>query len=109
MPSILLNLFDFQGVGFIDATGIDELIILMDEVTRRGVKLVFANVRLPVKKLFANSGFLSLLSSELLFDNRGEALSHLFKQIDHEYCQKECPHLIFRECSEEKIQCHSEN
>lgn len=109
--SIKYLLFDFQGVGFIDMTGIDELMKLMAEVQRRGVKLVFTNVHLPVKKMFASSGFIRLLNPELLFDSRGEALSHLCKEVDHGYCQKECSYLIFRECSGRKktVSCQELN
>lgn len=97
-------LLDFQGIGFIDTTGIDELLILIDDVKSRGAKLVFTNIRLPVKKQFESSGFMKQLETEYLYDRRGEALSNLFRHIDHGYCQKVCPHQIFRECSAEKTQ-----
>ena len=92
-------LLDFQAVGFIDITGVDELRVLFDELKTRGVGLTFVNVRLPVKKVFASSGFLSQLNSDSLLVNSGEAITLLFGQIDHGYCKNVCPYRIFNECS----------
>lgn len=92
-------LLNFQAVGFIDITGVDELRVLSDELKIRGVGLAFMSVRLPVKKVFESSGFLNQLNSDYLLVNRGDAIALLFRQIDHGYCKDVCPHRLFNECS----------
>ncbi|MES0446713.1 MAG: sulfate permease, partial [Desulfobacterales bacterium] len=76
-------LLDFQAVGFIDITGIDELRVLLDEVKERGARLAFTGVHLPVKQIFESSGFLKELQPGHLIENRGDAITFLFQHIDH--------------------------
>jgi SulP family sulfate permease len=92
-------LLDFQAVGFIDITGVDELRILSDELKTRGVCLAFMSVRLPVKKVFESSGFSNQLNLNYLLVNRGDAIALLFRQIDHGYCKNVCPYRLFNECA----------
>jgi SulP family sulfate permease len=92
-------LLDFQAVGFIDITGIDELRVLLDEVKERGARLAFTGVHLPVKQIFESSGFLKELQPGHLIENRGDAITFLFQHIDHEYCKDVCPYELFHECS----------
>lgn len=92
-------LLDFQAVGFIDITGIDELRVLQDELKERGVRLALMGVHLPVKEVLKSSGMIQELKDGLLIENRGEAISFLFQHIDHGYCKNECPYQIFDECA----------
>ncbi len=92
-------LLDFQAVGFIDITGIDELRVLLDEVKERGARLAFTGVHLPVKQIFESSGFLKELQPGHLIENRGDAITFLYQHIDHEYCKDVCPYELFHECS----------
>ena len=92
-------LLDFQAVGFIDITGIDELRVLQDELKERGVRLALMGVHLPVKEVLKSSGMIQELKDGLLIENRGEAISFLFQHIDHGYCKNECPYQIFNECA----------
>jgi SulP family sulfate permease len=91
-------LLDFQAVGFIDITGIDELRVLLDEVKERNMRVAFMGVHLPVKQVFESSGLLTELESGHLIENRGYAISFLFEQIDHGYCKNVCPYELFLEC-----------
>ncbi|UCD88817.1 MAG: sulfate permease [Desulfobacterales bacterium] len=91
-------LLDFQAVGFIDITGIDELRVLFDEVKARNTEIAFMSVHLPVKQVFESSGFIKELPSDSLIENRGEAITILFPQIDHVYCKGTCPYALFHEC-----------
>lgn len=96
-------LLDFQAIGFIDLTGIDELRVLCDEINQRGMELVLMSVHLPVKKVFKSSNFISILNPDHLMEqNRENTIHSLFLQLDHTYCKKICPHTIFRECSSVK-------
>ena len=91
-------LLDFQAVGFIDITGVEELRVLLDGLKERNVRLALMGVHLPVKQVFESSGFINELQSGHLIENRGEAITFLFQQIDHGYCKDVCPYALFLEC-----------
>lgn len=97
--SIKFLLLDFQAVGFIDITGINELRVLLEEVKARDVQLAFVSVHLPVKQVFESSSFLKELQSDYLFETRGEAITFLCQHTDHRYCKDGCSIEIFHECS----------
>ncbi len=98
-------LLDFESVGCIDITGIDELLVLYDEIRNRGVAMVFRGLHIQVQEAMQRSGFIDKLQSECsmqsgcLIMNRNEAISYLFKHLDHEYCKKNCPYELFYECA----------
>ena len=96
-PKFLL--LDLQAMGFIDITGVDELRVLLDEAKTRGVRVAFMGLHRPVMDVFESSGFLNEIEKGLLIKYRGDAITVLFKQIDHDYCSKHCPHTIYFECS----------
>ncbi len=95
-------LLDFQGVGFIDITGVDELRTLQDEVKQREIELALMGVHLPVKEVLKSSGMINELKSGHLIENRGEAITFVFQHIDHKYCKNVCPYRLFYECSNVK-------
>ncbi len=92
-------LLDFQGVGFMDITGVDELRSLLDEIKERGIELALMGVHLPVRQVMESSGFINDLKPDHLIENRGEAIKFLFKYLDHGYCKKDCLYELFFECS----------
>ncbi len=96
---IKFMLLDFQGMGFIDVTGVEELKILLDELRTRGVQLILAGAHVPVKEVLEKSGFLKELGISNLFYSKGDAFSHMFKQLNHNYCKGVCPYKLFMECS----------
>jgi SulP family sulfate permease len=91
-------LLDFQAVGFIDITGVEELRVLLDELKERHIELALMGVHLPVKQVFESSGFINELEAGHLIENRADAITLLFKQIDHAYCKDVCPYSLFLEC-----------
>lgn len=95
-------ILDFQGVGFIDITGIDELRVLNDELSSRHIELALMSVHYPVRQVLESSGFINELNPGHLIEKRGEAISFLFQHIDHTYCKNDCPHRLFHECSSVK-------
>ncbi len=92
-------LLDFNSMGFIDITGIEELRALKEEVNSRGTEMAVMNVHLPVMMVFESSGLTDELTQELIFKERGGAISNLFRQLDHDYCKNKCPHVLYNECS----------
>lgn len=97
-------LVDFQAVGFIDITGIDELRRLKSELADKTIRIAFCNVHKPVMGTFRSSGFADEMTSSGMIEaagldsRRGSALARLFKDIDHEYCRRICPYTLFYEC-----------
>ncbi len=91
-------LLDFQAVAFIDITGIDELRVLNKEIKERGIQLSLMDVHIPVKEALERAGFIKALGADYLIEKRGEAISFLFNDIDHDYCKNVCPYALFYEC-----------
>ena len=92
-------LLDLQAMAFIDITGIDELRVLQEEVRERGMELALMEIRLPVKEVMKSSGFLTQINPEFMLQKRGDAITTLFKHIDHNYCKTICSHALFYECN----------
>ena len=91
-------MLDFQAVAFIDITGIDEMRVLNKEIKERGIQLALMDVQIPVGEAFERAGFIKELGVDYLIEKRGEAISILFKSIDHDYCKNICPYALFYEC-----------
>jgi SulP family sulfate permease len=95
-------LLDFQGVGFIDITGVDELRILQGEIRQREIELALMGIHLPVMEVLESSGMINEMKTGHLIEKRGDAIAFLFHHIDHEYCKNVCPYMLFYECSSVK-------
>lgn len=91
-------LLDFQAMAFIDITGIEELRVLHEETRSKGIELALMEIHIPVREVMQSSGFLAEMNPELLLQKRGEAITVLFKHLDHDYCKNVCPHTLFFEC-----------
>lgn len=99
-------LMDLQSMGFVDITGIDELRNLMDETKRKNIQVAYMGINPPVMETFKNSAFLEEIEPGLLIENRGQAISALFKRLDHIYCRDTCPYALFNECPEVKSETY---
>jgi len=95
---VVFLLVDFEAVGFIDITGVDELRALLEELEIRKVGLALMGVHLPVKQVFKSSGFIEQLNTDHMFERREIAIATLFQGIDHDYCKNVCPYRLFHEC-----------
>lgn len=95
-------LLDLQAMGFIDITGIDELRTLVDEARQRKIQMAFMGLNPGVMETFKNSSFIREVEPGLLIRNRGQAITVLFKRLDHVYCKNHCPYALFNECPEVK-------
>jgi SulP family sulfate permease len=97
-------LLDFQAISFIDMTGIEELRSLKEELEERDIRLALMAIHRPVMETFESSGFIHELEGSCFFEktwdneHRGDAIARLFREIDHDYCRKVCPHCLFDEC-----------
>jgi SulP family sulfate permease len=95
-------LLDLQAMGFIDITGTDELRTLMDETKLRKIQVAYMGINQEVRATFKNSSFIKEIEPNLLIENRGQAITTLFKLLDHGYCKNQCPYALFNECPEVK-------
>ena len=102
-------LLDLQAMGFIDITGIDELRVLMDEVKQKKIQVAYMGINQEVMETFKNSTFIKEIEPDLLIENRGQAITTLFKQLDHVYCKNQCPYALFNECPEVKGKQHPDS
>ena len=91
-------LLDLQAMAFIDITGIEELRGLQEETRAKNIELALMEIHRPVKEVMESSGFMAEMNAELILQKRGEAMTVLFKHIDHDYCKNTCPHTLFFEC-----------
>lgn len=91
-------LLDLQAVTHIDMTGIDALQALLEEIGEKNIQLVLMGIHLPVMQVFKTAGFYEKLNPDLIIANRGDAITTLFKRLDHGYCKHTCPYELFLEC-----------
>lgn len=91
-------LLDFEAIGFVDVSAVDELRTLLDELRVQGTRLALIYVHLPVRNVLESTGFLKEMGQDTLLGTRGEAISFLFQRLDHAYCRDLCPHKLFHEC-----------
>jgi SulP family sulfate permease len=98
-PPARYLLLDFQAVGFIDITGIDELRVLYDEIRLRNMELALEEVNLPVMDVFKSSGFFFQIKPGHIFENKAQAIGFLFYRLNHDYCRETCPYKLYYECS----------
>jgi len=96
-------------MGFIDITGIDELRVLMDEVKQKKIQVAYMGINQEVMETFKNSTFINEIEPDLLIENRGQAITTLFKRLDHVYCKNQCPYALFNECPEVKGKQHPDS
>ncbi|WP_143045247.1 SulP family inorganic anion transporter, partial [Acinetobacter baumannii] len=97
-PALKHLVIDCESVNYMDGTALDALSDFLEDIRKRGINLVFVNVKGPVEEVMRRSGFLEKLGKQNLMPSKGYAVGELFKSIDHEYCAKVCPHAVFNEC-----------
>ncbi len=92
-------LLDFESIGFIDVSGVDEMRSMIDDLRKRGIQPAFIYVHLPVMRVLQSTGLVDEIGREFFFGTRGEAVGRIFERLDHAYCGGTCPHVLFRECA----------
>ncbi len=91
-------LIDMEAVNYIDATGSQTLIRLINTLKEMSVETAFANIGCDVYMLLENVEFDKYVNHELVFDSKGHSIRELIKKVDYEYCRNSCPYTVFREC-----------
>ncbi len=95
-------LIDMEAVNYIDASGSQTIIRIIEGLREMGVETAFANIGCDVYLLLENVNFDRYVKEDLVFDSKGHSIRELIRKIDHEYCRKNCPYEVFRECGDIK-------
>ncbi|MCS7083379.1 MAG: SulP family inorganic anion transporter [Aquificaceae bacterium] len=91
-------LLDFEAVNYIDASGSLMLIRLLDKIRSMGVEPAIANIGCHLYPLLEKAQIDNHVSVENIFESKGKSIEELFKKLDHQFCARRCPHVVFREC-----------
>ncbi|SHK48622.1 SulP family inorganic anion transporter [Thermocrinis minervae] len=91
-------LVDMEAVNYMDASGAQNFMKMVDEIQKLGVKVSLANIGCDIYPLMERLNIDKLVDANLIFDSKGQSIGELFSRLDHEYCAKECPYVVFREC-----------
>jgi SulP family sulfate permease len=91
-------LIDLEAVNYIDATGSLVLMRLLDKIRSMGIEPALANIGCTIYPLLENVEIDRHMDTDLIFDSKGQSITELFKRLDHEYCRKNCPYAVFKEC-----------
>ncbi len=91
-------LVDMEAVNYVDATGAETIVRLVQDLQKLGVKVAFANIGCDVYPILENAGFDKVVDHELVFDAKGQAIGKLFEKLDHDYCANSCKYVVFEEC-----------
>ncbi len=92
-------LIDMEAANYIDASGSQTIIRIIEDLKKEGIETAFANIGCDVYLLLENVRFDKYVREDLVFDSKGHSIRELIKKIDYEYCRKKCPYEVFRECS----------
>ncbi|NPA32899.1 MAG: SulP family inorganic anion transporter [Aquificae bacterium] len=95
-------LIDMEAVNYVDATGAQTIVRLVEDIKKKGVEVAFANIGCDVYPILENAGFDKVVNQDLVFNAKGEAIGELFKRLDHDYCREKCPYVVFDECLQVK-------
>jgi SulP family sulfate permease len=86
-----------SGINFIDLAGVEALITENNRLKKLGGGLYFVNLKSPVYKFMAESGFIRKIGHDHFFDSKTEAIRAIRKRLDNSICGG-CDAQIFAEC-----------
>ncbi|ADC89154.1 sulfate transporter [Thermocrinis albus DSM 14484] len=95
-------LLDMEDVAYIDAPGALMLVKLAGDIRGMGVEPSLANIRCTVYPVLERINITEHVDTDLIFDSKGQSIVELFRRIDHTYCAKVCPYVVFDECTSVK-------
>ncbi len=80
-PALKHLVIDGESINYMDGTALELLHDFHQDLKKRGIRLVFVNVKGPVQEAMLRSGFLQELGKENILPSKGYALGYLFKSI----------------------------
>lgn len=91
-------LLDFEAVSYTDASGSLMLVRLLDKIRSMGIEPSIANIGCTLYPLLEKVDIDKHIDLDYIFHSKGQSILELFKRLDHEYCRKRCPYVVFNEC-----------
>lgn len=91
-------LIDASGVNFIDLAGAEALVSENNQLQQKGGGLYFVGMKSSVYEFAAKTCFIKKIGSDHFFDNKTQAIHHIYKRLDKTICAT-CSSLIFKECN----------
>ncbi len=99
MANLLIRMHE---VNTMDASGVDILETLSEEIKRRGGGLFFSGVNYRVFEVFKNSGLLKDVNATHIRTSSEAAIRQAMRDYFYPHICAACPVLVFRECAELK-------
>lgn len=90
-------LIEGSGINGIDLSGVEMLITEAKRLQRLGGGLYFVGIKSTVYESTSRAHFMATIGNQYFFDNKANAIRHIYKRLDKEVCQK-CESRIFEEC-----------
>lgn len=85
------------GINFIDLAGAEWLTYEMKKFRANGGEVVIVGAKLVSQKILQTGGFIDEIGKESFFDDKNEAIAHIYTFLDKEECKK-CTIKAFEEC-----------
>jgi len=101
-PDMANLLIRMHKVNTMDASGVDILESLHEEIKLRGGGLFFAGVNYRVFEVFKNSGLLKDVDGTHIRTTTGRAIRKAMRDYFYAHICAACPVFVFRECAELK-------
>ena len=101
-PDMANLLIRMHKVNTMDASGVNILEILLEEIKQRGGGLFFAGVNYRVFEVFKNSGLLTDVEATHIHTSTGAAIRKAMRYCFYPHICAACPVFVFRECAELK-------
>jgi SulP family sulfate permease len=101
-PEMANLLMRMHKVNTMDASGVNILEILLEEIQQRGGGLFFAGVNYRVFEVFMNSGLLKDVDATHIRASTGAAIRKAMRDYFYPHICAACPVFVFRECAELK-------
>jgi sulfate permease, SulP family len=101
-PNMANLLIRMHKVNTMDASGVNILEILLEDIKQRGGGLFFAGVNYRVFEVFKNSGLLKDVDATHIRTSTGAAIRKAMRSYFYPHICAACPVFVFRECSELK-------
>jgi len=93
---------DLEASNYMDAVGAENFIRMLKRLQAMGLSTAIGNVNRVVMPVLERAGLKEVVPEGMIFGSKGQSLSVLLEKIDHLFCAKKCPHVVFRECLEFK-------